>query len=239
MPTADNAFIPAHVAVIMDGNGRWAAQRGLPRFAGHHRGAERVKEVVKEARESGVKVLTLFAFSTENWSRPQAEIRMLMRYFHDFLHQELRGMQKNGIRLRVIGRRSKLPERLLKKITSIEELTANNSVLTLVLAIDYGARQEIIEAVKQVVSAARSNEIDLAEIDEQSFARCLYTDGLPDPDFLIRTSGEQRLSNFLLWQCSYAEFYFAKKMWPDFGAADFRAALVEFKKRKRRFGAAA
>lgn len=235
----EKSTVPVHVAVIMDGNGRWAAERGLPRVAGHHRGAQRVKEIVKNARESGVKVLTLFAFSTENWNRPEQETDMLMRYFHDFLSRELPGMQKNGIRLRVIGRRSKLPSRTLNTIVTVEEKTRQNELFTLVLAIDYGGRQEIIEALRRCCGAAIEGKFRPEAIDEDLVSSLLYTDGLPDPDLLIRTSGEQRLSNFLLWQCSYSEFYFVKKYWPDFAAGDFLKALEEYKKRKRRFGAIA
>jgi undecaprenyl diphosphate synthase len=234
----NKAFVPVHVAVIMDGNGRWATQRRLPRFAGHHRGAQRVREIVQAARDAGVSVLTLFAFSTENWSRPQTEIRMLMRYLHDFLDHEKADMLKNGVRLRMIGRRSKLPRRTLEKIESIERMTGHNSRLTLVLAIDYGSRQEIVEAVRTACVGVAEHRIRPEEIDEELFSGYLFTHGLPDPDFLIRTSGEQRLSNFLLWQCSYAEFYFTAKLWPDFGAEDFGKALEEYRKRKRRFGAA-
>lgn len=236
---SEKSFVPVHVAVIMDGNGRWAVERHLPRFAGHHRGAERVREIVEAARDAGVKVLTMFAFSTENWSRSAKEIQMLFRYFHEFIGREQHTMQKNNIRLRVIGRRSKLPARTLEKIESVERLTAGNSGMTFVLAIDYGARQEIAEAVRRVCADVLAQKIHLDDIDENLIAAHLYTSELPDPDLLIRTSGEQRLSNFLLWQCSYTEFYFTKKYWPDFGTEDFTAALDEYRRRKRRFGSAA
>lgn len=235
---AEKPAIPVHIAVIMDGNGRWATQRGLPRVAGHLRGAQRVKEIVRAAQKAGVKVITLFAFSTENWKRSPKEVAALMRYFHDFIRKEEPGLMKNGVRLRIIGRRSKLPARVRAQFEATEKRTAGNGSFTMVLAVDYGARQEIVEAVKQACARCRGGELSPEDIDEDVFSSLLYTAGLPDPDLLIRTSGEQRLSNFLLWQCSYAEFYFAKKLWPDFGTAELAKALDEFARRRRRFGAA-
>ncbi|MGE5308875.1 MAG: isoprenyl transferase [Deltaproteobacteria bacterium] len=229
--------VPVHVAVIMDGNGRWAAKRGLPRFAGHFRGAQRVKEIVKAARESGVKVLTLYTFSNENWKRPAKEVETLMGYIHDFLTQEEPGMHKEKIRLRVIGGRSRLPEKVLSTIESIERSTAGHDVITLVLAIDYGSRQEMVEACRAAARECARGKLSPEDIDEKLFSSYLYTAGLPDPDLLIRTSGEQRLSNYLLWQLSYAEFYFTPKLWPDFGAADLKKALGEYARRQRRYGA--
>jgi undecaprenyl diphosphate synthase len=235
---SEKTSTPVHVAVIMDGNGRWATDRHLPRFAGHRRGVDRVLEIVRTARETGVKVLTLFAFSTENWNRPKKEIEMLMRYLEIFLDREKRDMRENGVRVRVIGRRSRLPKRTLDVIMGVEKFTEHNTVLTLVLAIDYGSRQEIAEAMRRVCADASAGNLSPDDLSEDTMDRYLYTAGLPDPDLLIRTSGEQRLSNFLLWQCSYAEFYFTQKLWPDFGAEDFKLALEEFRRRTRRFGAA-
>lgn len=233
---SQNAHIPLHVAIIMDGNGRWAREHGLPRTMGHREGAERVKEIVKTARETGVKVLTLFAFSTENWKRPKHEIDILMRYLEHFLESQKKEMFKKDIRFRVIGKIERLPERLQKKLRETSRLTRDNSTLTLNLALNYGSRQEIIDAARAFARSAAEGIAQAGDLDEEMFASYLYTSGLPDPDLLIRTSGEMRISNFLLWQLSYAELYFPKKYWPDFRAADFMEALEEYRKRKRRFG---
>jgi len=228
--------MPRHVAIIMDGNGRWAQERRLPRAVGHYEGAKRVKEIVKIAGELGLKAVTFFAFSSENWVRPKQEISKLLRYFEIFLRRELPEMIKTNIKFRVIGRDYPIPQDLLKKIRNAEKKTEKNTGLVFVLALNYGARQEIVDAVKKVCSSVIDGRIHLDNLDENAFSKYLYTSGLPDPDLLIRTSGEVRLSNFLLWQLSYAEMYFSKTYWPDFGREEFELALKEFQFRQRRFG---
>ena len=233
--TETNA-VPAHVAIIMDGNGRWAVERKLPRAAGHYEGAKRVSEIVTAAKDAGVKVLTLYAFSSENWSRPRLEIEALMNYLVEFLGKERAKMAARGIRLRAIGSRSKFPRKVIDAIEQSERLTGDNRDFTVVLALDYGGRQEIIAACRELARAAVDGRIKPDDIDEAVLAGRLYTAGLPDPDLLIRTSGEQRISNFLLWQLSYAEFYFSRTYWPDFKEPDFLKALEEYAARKRRYG---
>jgi undecaprenyl diphosphate synthase len=228
--------IPQHIAIIMDGNGRWAKEKGLPRIAGHREGAKRVKEIVKTAHQAGIKVLTLFAFSTENWSRPKSEVDMLMRYLVDFLDREIKGLDKNNIRFRVIGRKEPLPEYVIEKIKGAQERTKDNTEMLLVLALNYGARQEIIDAVKKIAGSVREGHLDIRDLNEENFEDYLYTKGIPDPDLLIRTSGEERISNFLLWQLSYSEFYFLKKYWPDFREQDLKKAIKDYQTRHRRFG---
>ncbi len=222
--------------MIMDGNGRWAKARGLPRTAGHRAGMDKVKEIVKACGEMDIKVLTLFAFSTENWSRPKKEIDTLMRYFIDSLKRQVDELHKNNVRFRVIGRKEPLPEYLLTKIREAEEKTSGNSGLTLVLALNYGSRQEIVDGVKQFARDVLQRNAALDGMDEEKFGAYLYTAGLPDPDLLIRTSGEMRISNFLLWQASYAELYFSDKCWPDFKKQDLQDAIQEYQHRHRRFG---
>ncbi|MCX7927739.1 MAG: isoprenyl transferase [Candidatus Omnitrophica bacterium] len=228
--------LPEHVAIIMDGNGRWARKRHLPRVAGHQQGAERVREIVQAAAELGIKVLTLFAFSTENWARPKEEVNALMRYFEEFLDKELDNLQKNNVRFIAIGRQRPLPENILEKMQNVERLTSSNKGLTLVLAINYGARQEITDAVKQIVENCLQGNLQCDDINEHTVSSFLYTKDLPDPDLLIRTSGEQRISNFLLWQLSYTEFYFTKTLWPDFSRRHFEQAIKQYSLRQRRFG---
>lgn len=220
----------------MDGNGRWAKERNLPRTAGHREGTKRVKEIVKAAAGLGIKVITFFAFSNENWQRPKSEIDMLMRVLVKFLDQEVNRLHKNNIKFLVIGRRKPLPDYVQDKLEQAVEKTRNNSGLCVVLALNYGARQEIIDAVKKIAVAASQGSLDIENLDVDNFSQFLYTAGLPDPDLLIRTSNEMRLSNFLLWQLSYAEIYFAKKCWPDFGSKDFEKAVKEYQRRERRFG---
>ncbi len=232
----DATRVPRHIAIIMDGNGRWARERGFPRYAGHREGVMRVKEAVRACNELGVSVLTLFSFSTENWSRPRREVSMLMRYLENFLAKEIRELIKNDIRLRVIGRDDPIPGYLQKKLKEAQDCTSGNQRMTLVLALNYGARQEILDAVHKCLQDVDRGEISAAQIDEGRFGSYLYTHGLPDPDLLIRTSGEMRISNFLLWQLSYAEFYFVKKYWPDFRRDDLVDAIKEYQRRIRRFG---
>lgn len=225
-----------HVAIIMDGNGRWAKERGLPRSCGHREGVKRVKDIVKAAAELGIDVVTFFAFSSENWKRPKREISMLMRYLDNFLIREVNDMHKNNIRFKVIGTGKPLPVSIQNRIKDAQRKTKDNTGLTVVLALNYGSRQEIIEAAKRFAKDVLSKGLVLHDLDAEKFSDYLYTCGLPDPDLLIRTSGEMRVSNFLLWQLSYAEFYFTRKFWPDFKANDFRKAIEEYKTRERRFG---
>ncbi|MCX5706757.1 MAG: isoprenyl transferase [Candidatus Omnitrophica bacterium] len=233
----DKNNTPGHVAIIMDGNGRWAKEHGLNRTAGHREGVKRVKEIVKAAAGLGIKVITFFAFSAENWSRPKREIDILMRYLENFLGREIKDMHKNNIQFRVIGRGDRLPERLQKKIKAAEQKTRNNTGLTVVLALNYGARQEIVEAAKRFAESVLRKDNEVRDLDINLFSGYLYTARLADPDLLIRTSGEMRISNFLLWQLSYAELYFPKKFWPDFKAEDLKEAVREYQSRERRFGA--
>lgn len=227
---------PRHVAIIMDGNGRWARQRGFPRLLGHRRGAQRVVEIVRAADDLKIEVLTLYAFSAENWNRPQREVNTLMRLLADFLDAQLPDMIRHNIRFLTVGRRKPLPDFLLKKIDTVKERTGSHTGLTLVLAVNYGSRQEILDAAAAFARDAQHKREDPDKLNEEIFGRYLYTASLPDPDLLIRTSGEERVSNFLLWQISYAELYFVSKYWPDFRRHDLVDAVAEFGKRKRRFG---
>ena len=232
----DKVYNPRHVAFIMDGNGRWAENKGLPRNAGHRKGVERVKEIVRAAKELGIEVVTFFAFSNENWQRPRKEIEVLMRLLDSFLNRQIRELEKNNIRFMVIGRANPIPGYLWNKILEAQERTKNNTGLTMVLAINYGSRQEIVDAVKKFTSLVISGKAKLEDLSEDNFSQYLYTKGLPDPDLLVRTSGEMRISNFLLWQISYAELYFPKKYWPDFDKRELERAIKIFRGRERRFG---
>ncbi len=228
--------IPKHIAIIMDGNGRWAREKGLPRSAGHRAGINRVKEVVKAASNLGIEVITLFGFSAENWARPQKEINLLMRALGSFLDSQIRELDKNNIKLKVIGRDAPIPQQLLSKIKRAQERTEENTGLIFVLALNYGSRQEITDAAKRFAAAVVKGEAGLEDLNTEGFSGYLYTAGLPDPDLLIRTSGEMRISNFLLWQLSYAELYFPKKYWPDFTSSDLEKAIHIYQGRERRFG---
>ena len=232
----DKNNIPRHIAIIMDGNGRWAREKGLPRAAGHREGINRVREIIKHSHELGVQVVTFFAFSSENWSRPKAEINLLMRYLNNFLDKEVRELDKNNVRLKFIGRSEPIPGLLQKKMREVELKTKDNNGIIMVLALNYGARQEIIDAFRKFLDAASKGEETSKNLDEKILSRYLYTAGLPDPDLLIRTSGENRISNFLLWQLSYTELYFPTKNWPDFKASDLEKAIEIYQKRERRFG---
>jgi len=227
---------PVHVAIIMDGNGRWAKARGLPRIAGHKRGAEAVRETVRAASELGVSYLTLFGFSSENWKRPAAEVQDLMGLLRVYLRSEVAELASNGVRFRVVGERSRLAPDTIALIEEAEALTAANTGLSLTLALSYGGRMEIVQAAKRLAEQAKSGRLDPAGIDEDLFARHLFTADIPDPDLLIRTSGEMRISNFLLWQCAYAELAFLDVLWPDFTKHHFEQALLEFEGRERRWG---
>jgi len=228
--------IPQHVAIIMDGNGRWAKGRGLPKLAGHVAGAKTVEEITGAAQRIGVKVLTLYAFSTENWKRPKEEVGGLFKLLEERVDITLPKLQKNNIRLSVIGDIEKLPESTRNAVRKAIEATSRNTGMILVVALNYGGRQEIVEAVRRIAEDVRSGKLGIENIDEETFSDFLYTKGLPDPDLLIRTSGEMRISNFLLWQLSYAEIYVTKKMWPDFKKMDFEKAIAEYQRRQRRFG---
>ena len=232
----DNKQLPKHIAIIMDGNGRWARKHNLPRTAGHRKGITRIREIVRAAREMGIKFLTLFAFSHENWDRPKREISMLMRALDIFLRRELKDIEKNNIRLIIIGRQQPIPEYLQKRITNAQERTKDNKGLTLVVAFNYGSRQEIIDAVRRFTVSVINKKNKLEDLDENLFSKFLYTADIPDPDLLIRTSGEIRISNFLLWQLSYSELYFLNKYWPDFDKNDLYKAVLSYQKRERRFG---
>lgn len=227
---------PNHIAIIMDGNGRWARRRGLARVAGHQIGLKRVKEIIKASAELKLKALTLFAFSTENWDRPKREIDMLMRAFSNFLDKEINEIHANNIRLRIIGRRDHFSGQLLDKIAATENLTADNSGMKLCLAVNYGGRSEIVDAAKRIVACVKRHEFNIQRLNEKTFSEFLYAPEVPDPDLLIRTSGELRVSNFLIWQLAYAEFYFVKKFWPDFTRQELIKAIQEYQARERRFG---
>ena len=220
----------------MDGNGRWAKERGLPRIEGHRRGAEAVKRTLKAAQDNGVKVITLYAFSVENWNRPQKEVDALMKLLERFLADQLPVLIKRKIRLRVVGRYHELPERVQERLHEAEAVTQDFANHTLALALNYGARTEVVDAVKAIAEAAQAGDVDLNELDYDSFRPYLYTSDLPDPDLVIRTSGESRLSNFLLLQAAYAEIYITPVLWPDFNDKHFKAALEDYAKRDRRYG---
>jgi len=228
--------IPRHVAIIMDGNGRWAKSRNLPRFRGHIEGVKRVEDIIDSSRDLGIKALTLFTFSTENWQRPAAEVAMLMKTLCSVLDDRVKKLQDINVRFNFIGRREGVPSDVLKTIDSSRQLTAHCTGMILNMAFNYGARLEIVDAIKAISRKVRDGDLDIDSIDENTVSQNLYTADLPDPDLLIRTSGEQRISNFLLWQLSYAEFYFTDKFWPDFTKEEFSRAISVFRSRERRFG---
>nr|WP_189051243.1 isoprenyl transferase [Aliidongia dinghuensis] len=230
---------PAHVAIIMDGNGRWAKARGMPRLVGHKRGVESVRDAVKAAKALGIRYLTLYGFSSENWRRPLAEVNDLMGLLRLYLRSEIAELHREGVRLRIIGQRSRLSDDIRALIENGERLTADNANLTLTIALSYGGRDEIAHAAKAIAMAVRAGTLDPEEVDEETVSRHLFTHDMPDPDLLIRTSGEKRVSNFLLWQCAYAELVFIDKHWPDFSRDDLESAIREYHGRERRFGASA
>ncbi len=225
-----------HIAIIMDGNGRWAAGRGLPRTAGHKQGAEAVRRIVEAAGELGVEYLTLFGFSSENWKRPDSEIKDLMNLLRYYLRAETAELHKNGVRLRVIGDRSAFDADIVRMIEHAETLTEDNTKITVVMALNYGGRNDILHAVHRLHLAHLGQKLEFETVEAQ-FPGFLMTEGIPDPDILIRTSGEKRVSNFLLWQCAYSEFVFTDTLWPDFSKEDLERAIEEFSGRERRFGA--
>lgn len=223
-------ILPTHIGIIMDGNGRWAQKRNLPRYYGHKEGIESVRRVVKTAKKYGVKYLTLYSFSTENWKRPKEEVEFLFKLMEERLKKEGEKLNKQNVRVRFIGNRKQLPQRLQKIMGDVEELTKNNNGFNLTFAINYGGREEILQAIKKV------KKYKIKDLNEDNFKRYLYTKDLPDPDIIVRTAGEKRISNFLLWQSSYSEFYFTKTLWPDFSEEDFLKVLSDYQRRKRKFG---
>jgi len=230
---------PVHIAIIMDGNGRWARSRGLPRAIGHHRGAEAVRRTVRGAGELGIGYLTLYSFSSENWKRPATEIDDLMGLLRRYLRSEIADLHANNVRLRVIGNRSRLADDIVRLIETAEAQTRDNTGLTLVIALSYGGREELVAATRTLAQQVASGKLDPTAITEQTIGQALFTHDIPDPDLVIRTSGEQRLSNFLLWQSAYAELLFIDTYWPDFGKDDLVRAIDEFHRRDRRYGALA
>jgi len=224
--------VPRHVAVIMDGNGRWATQRGLPRAAGHRAGTENIRRVIERFADHGVQYLTLYAFSTENWNRPEKEVRLLIRLLRYFIKRETNNLHKNGIQLRMLGHIETLPEWLQKQVAEAIALTRENQRMTLNICFSYGGRDDILMAVQAMMAA----ELPASEVTEETVSNYLSTAGAPDPDLLIRTGGDMRISNFLLWQAAYAELYFTDTFWPDFGREDTDIALAEYGRRKRKFG---
>jgi len=235
--TAPPAFeVPRHVAIIMDGNGRWAAARGLPRAEGHRRGVEALRRTIRAAGEIGIKIVTIFSFSAENWSRPASEIGELMGLLRRFVRNDLAELHKSNVRVRIIGERAGLDPDIWRLLTEAEELTKNNDGLTLVVAFNYGARQEIARAVHRIADEIAQGRMSAADIDLESIARFLDAPDIPDPDLIIRTSGEQRLSNFLLWQSAYSELVFVPTYWPDFDRTALESAIREYQQRERRFG---
>ncbi|TNJ41897.1 isoprenyl transferase [Tamlana fucoidanivorans] len=229
-------LLPVHIAIIMDGNGRWAKQKGLIRAVGHENGTKSVKQSVEACAELGVKNLTLYAFSTENWNRPKLEVQTLMKLLVSSLKKEIKTLQDNNIKLNAIGCLSTLPSKVYKELFEVIEKTKNNTRMTLTLALSYGSREEITNAVKEISIKVKNNIISPETIDESIINEHLYTQNLPDVDLLIRTSGEQRISNFLLWQIAYAELYFTNVLWPDFTKQHLYEAIIEYQKRERRFG---
>ncbi len=234
--TVDPGRLPRHVAIIMDGNGRWAQQHGLGRIEGHKRGKDSVNAVVEAARRAGIEVLSLYAFSTENWSRPKREVSALMALLRRYLRSELKKMMENGIRLRAVGDLDRLPPTLRQELEATVERTSGNADMTVVLAVSYGGREEIVRAARRLAADVAVGKLAPEAIDAERLATELYTAGLPDPDLLIRTSGEMRVSNFFLWQIAYSELYVTETLWPDFGEAEFLAAIREYQGRQRRFG---
>ena len=224
--------VPTHVAIVMDGNGRWASKRGLPRLAGHHAGTENLRRIIRASVEFGIKFLTIYAFSTENWNRPREEVDGLMRILEEVIDKELRELNEQGVQIRHLGRLDQLAPRLQKKVIHAVETTKQNSQLVLNVAFNYGGRDEVVQAVQHMIR----DEIPAEDITPELLSRYLYTAGVPDPDLIIRTSGELRISNFLIWQSAYSEWYVTSTFWPDFGREEFRKALAEFGGRERRYG---
>ena len=229
-------IVPNHVAIIMDGNGRWAKQRKLPRTAGHREGVKSTQEVIKASGEAGVKYLTLFAFSSENWNRPKTEVSALMDLFMRSLENEVQNLAENGVRLKFLGETSAFSKKLFKQIQKSEEITSKNEKLFLNIAVNYGGKWDILEATKKLINAVQNGELSLADINDEVLESKLATQGMPAPDLFIRTGGEQRISNFLLWQLAYTELYFSEVLWPDFSPEELKKAFDSYRSRQRRFG---
>jgi len=234
--TIDFEKLPRHVAIILDGNGRWAEKRGLPRSAGHREGAKAVKRIIEYAYDLGIRYLTFFAFSSENWSRPKEEVDELMKLYLEYLKNAENESNDKNVRVKIIGSRQGLSRELVEQIEKVEKNTADKDRMTLLIALNYGGRQDILQAVKKIVDNVQNGLLDKDRITEKDIQKRLYTEDIPDPDLMIRTSGEMRISNFLIWQCSYTEFYFTDVLWPDFREKHFRDALLEYQRRNRRFG---
>lgn len=232
----DLSKLPRHVAIIMDGNGRWAKGKGKLRIFGHHNGVTSVRDVVEGADKLGIKYITLYTFSSENWNRPKLEVMAIMELMVSTIHKEVPGFMKNNIRLNAIGDLDMLPERCLRELNSAIETTAGNTGVVLTLALSYSSRREIVSAAKNIAIKVKNGELDINDINEEVFERNLFTGDMPNPELLIRTSGEYRISNYLLWQIAYAELYFTTKLWPDFRKEDLYEAVIDFQKRERRFG---
>ncbi|TET50430.1 MAG: isoprenyl transferase [Anaerolineales bacterium] len=224
--------MPRHVAIIMDGNGRWAQARGLPRAAGHRAGTDNLRRVLRAAVRAGVEILTIYAFSTENWRRPEVEVKVLLSILEGVIDKELRELHEEGVQLRHVGRLERIPKSLQKKVKQAIELTKGNARLILNVAFDYGGRAELVEAIRRIIA----DGVPAEQVDESTVSRYLYTAGLPDPDLIVRTSGEMRVSNFLIWQGAYAEYYVTPTLWPDFDEAELHKALEAYDQRERRFG---
>lgn len=232
----DKNRLPVHIAIIMDGNGRWAKKRGLPRIMGHKEGAESVRVITETCAQIGIKYLTFYAFSTENWKRPKPEVKFLMSMLDSYLKRERATIMKNNIRFKSIGDRKKLPDAVVEKINSLEKESLKNTGLTMILALNYGSRDEIKKAVIKIAKKVKTGEVKPSDITEKMIEENLYTKNIPDPDLMIRTSGEMRISNFLLWQLAYSELYVTGTLWPDFRKKELAAAIKEYQKRDRRFG---
>ena len=232
----DMENIPKHIAIIMDGNGRWAKAKNLPRALGHKAGVETIRKIIKEGDRLGVKYMTLYAFSTENWKRPKDEISTLMKLLVQYLKEEISELHEKGVVINVLGDSSKLPKDCIDEIQKAKEITKNNTGIVMNVALNYGGRDEIVRATRAIAQMVASGEIQPSDIDDKMFENHLYTKGMPDPDIIIRPSGEQRLSNFLLWQCAYSEFWYSNINWPDFTEVDLRRAIYDFQNRDRRFG---
>jgi undecaprenyl diphosphate synthase len=237
MPNPEPKALPRHVAVIMDGNGRWARKKAMNRVRGHEEGSESVREIVRASREIGISYLTLYAFSEENWKRPAMEVQALMKLLKRFLKSELQEMLDNGIRLQTIGRTHKLPKDVRSVLEDTMAKTSGNRDMVLTLALSYGGRQELLDGVSRIAQKVRSGDLEPGDITEEVFSGHLYTARMPDPDLLIRTSGEQRISNFLLWQIAYSEIYITPTLWPDFRKEEYLSAIADYQNRERRFGA--
>lgn len=232
----DRDNIPKHIAIIMDGNGRWAKEKKLPRTIGHKAGVETIRKIVKESKDLGVEYLTLYAFSTENWKRPKDEVSALMKLLVEYLRNELEELNKNEVSIRISGDITKLPKEAEREIKQAIDITKDNKGIVLNIAFNYGGRDEILRAVKNISTDIKLNKIDINDIDEKIFNSYLYTANIPDPDLIIRPSGEMRISNFLLWQCAYSEFWFSNVFWPDFDEKHLHKAIIDFQQRNRRYG---